>query len=208
MNRADDGGAVRGPGAVWLAAVAAVAVIAGLSLGSFCISFWLATAQSADQVLCSPTEVRLEELQEIATIKVTIGKLINIKDVNRWGTIEGRWVIQGDALLSTDMSKAKLTSCDSGSHTVSISLPQPRVIQARVLSDQTRQYDMSVDLLRTQEVANEMRGEVMKKGQAFIGDEAGAEDHIALAREQLETALQGMFQFIGWKAEFVWEGRH
>ncbi len=185
--------------------LAFIAVCAGLGCGAYAWAFSISKKTIIADT--GPTIIRVEKLSELSTLKVTFGKLITIKDVNRWGTVEGKWAIQGDALISVDMSKARIANVDAAARKVRLWLPRPRAIQPRVNHERTQEYDLSIDLFRSGDTANEMRAEALRKGQEYIEEDANSAEYIDLSRERVESSLGQMFAYIGWELECQWEDR-
>src|SRR3954465_9298815 len=75
-----------------------------------------------------PTMVQLERLQYLVSTRVNVADVL--VGESRW--LEGSWIIQGDALIGVDMSRAEIMGRDEKSRTAVIVLPRPTVISARV----------------------------------------------------------------------------
>src|SRR4051812_15292381 len=85
-----------------------------------------------------PTMVQLERLRYLVSTRVNVADVL--VGESRW--LEGSWIIQGDALIGVDMSKAEIKDRDEKSRTAVIVLPRPTVISARVNHEKSQQWDI------------------------------------------------------------------
>ena len=85
-----------------------------------------------------PTVVQLERLQQLVSSRVHVADIL--VGESRW--LEGSWIIQGDALLAVDMSKAEIKDRDEKARTAAIVLPHPAVLSARVNHERSQQWDI------------------------------------------------------------------
>ena len=85
-----------------------------------------------------PTVVQLERLQQLVSTRVHVADVL--VGESRW--LEGSWIIQGDALLAVDMSKAEVKDGDEKARTAAIVLPRPAVLSARVNHEKTQRWDI------------------------------------------------------------------
>ena len=82
--------------------------------------------------------VQLERLQYLVSTRVHVADVL--VGESRW--LEGSWIIQGDALIAVDMSKAEIKDRDEKARTAVIVLPQPAVLSARVNHEKSQQWDI------------------------------------------------------------------
>jgi len=68
-----------------------------------------------------PTLVQLERLQYLVSTRVHVADVL--VGESRW--LEGSWIVQGDALIGLDMSKAEIRDRDEKARTAVIVLPRP-----------------------------------------------------------------------------------
>ena len=86
----------------------------------------------------APTVIQLEKIGELASTRVHVTDVL-------WAEGEGyrgSWMINGDALLSCDMSKATLVDVDDYARTATIRIPPLRVIAARVDHEKTKTWSV------------------------------------------------------------------
>jgi hypothetical protein len=82
--------------------------------------------------------VQLEPLQYIVSTRVHVADVL----VSESCWLEGSWIIQGDALIGVDMSKAEIRDRNEQTRTAAIVLPQPTVISARANHEKSQQWDI------------------------------------------------------------------
>ncbi len=85
-----------------------------------------------------PTMVQLEKLQYLVSTRVHVADVL--VGESRW--LEGSWIIQGDALIAVDMSKAEIKGRDDKARGAVIVLPQPSAISARVNHDKSQRWNI------------------------------------------------------------------
>jgi uncharacterized protein DUF4230 len=152
-----------------------------------------------------PTVVQLERLQHLVATRVQVADVL--VGESRW--LEGSWIIQGDALLAVDMSKAEIRDKDEKLQTALIVLPQPSVLSARVNHQRTRQWDIKsrswiplASLVLGDRTALEK--EAMLQAQQLIERAAGSDDNQAMARKGVEGMLTELYQSVGWQVSVRW----
>ncbi len=82
--------------------------------------------------------VQLERLQYLVSTRVHVADVL--VGESRW--LQGSWIIQGDALIGVDMSKAEIKNREREGTDCVIVLPQPTVISARVNHEKSQQWDI------------------------------------------------------------------
>jgi hypothetical protein len=153
-----------------------------------------------------PTMVQLERLQYLVSTQVQVADVL--VGESRW--LEGSWIIQGDALLAVDMSKAEIRDKDEKLRTALIVLPQPSVLSARVNHQRTQQWDIKsrswiplASLLLGDRTA--MEKQAMLQAQQLIERAASSEDNQAMARKGVEGMLTELYQGVGWTVSVQWK---
>jgi hypothetical protein len=188
---------------VVFAFLAALALIAALA------AWWgygkgQATTRITDT---GPTIIRLEKLSELVTVKVHVADVLVAENTSWAGDIKGAWLIKGDALLSVDMKLAKVLRSDEAAKKLTVQLPQPHVLQARVDHTRTVLYDWRKGLLRSQDVADTIWKDAMRHAQELVQQLAGEPDQLDMSRRQAEAALKQFYSYVGWNLDVVWEGQ-
>jgi hypothetical protein len=152
-----------------------------------------------------PTMVQLERLQYLVSTRVHVADVL--VGESRW--LEGSWIIQGDALLALDMSKAEIRDKDEKLRTALIILPQPAVLSARINHQRTQQWDIKsrswiplASLVLGDRTA--MEKEAMLQAQQLIECAAGSDHNQAMARKGVEGMLTELYQGVGWTVSVRW----
>jgi hypothetical protein len=153
-----------------------------------------------------PTVVQLEQLQQLVSTRVHVSDVL--VGESRW--LEGCWIIQGDALLAVDMSKAEVKERDEKARTAAIILPHPAVLSARVIHEGSQQWDIKSSswiplagaLLGDRRAIEE---QAMRQAQRLVERAAGTEDHAATARRGVESMLTEFYRAVGWQVSVRWK---
>src|SRR4051794_11835179 len=153
-----------------------------------------------------PTMVQLERLRYLVSTRVNVADVL--VGESRW--LEGSWIIQGDALIGVDMSKAEIKGRDEKSRTAVIVLPRPTVISARVNHEKSRRWDIKsrswipmASLILGDRQA--MEREAMLEAQRLVERVAGSDDYVATARHGAEGMLGEFYRGIDWQVSVQWE---
>ena len=153
-----------------------------------------------------PTVVQLERLQQLVSTRVRVADVL--VGESRW--LEGSWIIQGDALLAVDMSKAEVTDTDQKARTATIILPHPAVLSARVNHERTQQWDIksrSWILLASLVLGDRtaMEKQAMLQAQQLVERAAGSDSHKTTARQGVASMLAEFYQAVGWHVSVQWK---
>jgi hypothetical protein len=153
-----------------------------------------------------PTIVQLERLQYVVSTRVHVADVL--VGESRW--LEGSWIIQGDALLAVDMSKAEIKDRNEQVRTAAIVLPQPDVLSARVNHEKTQQWDIksrSWIPLASSVLGDRtaMEKQAMLHAQQLVELAAGSGDNKATARQSVEGMLAEFYEGVGWHVSVRWK---
>jgi hypothetical protein len=153
-----------------------------------------------------PTVVQLERLQQLVSTRVHVADVL--VGESRW--LEGSWIIQGDALLAVDMSKAEVRNSDEKARTATIILPHPAVLSPRVNHEWSQQWDIKsrswiplVSLVLGDRTA--MEKQAMLQAQQLVERAAGSDSHKTTARQGVASTLAEFYQAVGWHVSVQWK---
>jgi hypothetical protein len=153
-----------------------------------------------------PTVVQLERLQQLVSTRVHVADIL--VGESRW--LEGSWIIQGDALLAVDMSKAEVTDRDEKARIATIILPHPAVLSARVNHERSQQWDIKsrswiplASLVLGDRTA--MEKQAMLQAQQLVARAAGSESHKTAARQGVARMLTDFYQGVCWRVSVQWK---
>ena len=151
-----------------------------------------------------PLILGVEKLNELVTLRVRIKR--NLSGENNW--YKGLWEIEGDALFGADCSQALWSSIDPERKSLTVQLPRPRVIMARVDHEHTGLYDFrSISWNPAQLIwgnPDEIRDEAMKQAQMKLEKEAQSAEYLAQATQQAENNLKHFYTVLGWSLMVEW----
>ena len=160
----------------------AVAVI-GSSMG---VGNWLGKGAPVPPTLPSmgPTVTQLERLGELTTTRVHVTDVLTAEGEG----YRGSWLIKGDALLSCDMSKAKIMKLNPEKRTATIRLPPLRVISARVDHSKTKTWSVEKTSWLPWRWGDQgiVRDTAMFHAQKLVETAAGSERNRGPAKAQAE----------------------
>jgi Protein of unknown function (DUF4230) len=153
-----------------------------------------------------PTVVQLERLQQLVSTRVHVADVL--VGESRW--LEGCWIIQGDALLAVDMSRAEVKDRDEKARTAAIVLPRPAVLSARIDHERSQQWDirsrswipLAGSLLGDRRAIEQ---QAMREAQRLVERAAGTEDNAATARQGVESMLAEFYRAVGWQVSVRWK---
>ena len=150
-----------------------------------------------------PTVTQLERIGELTTTRVHVTDVLFAEGEG----YRGSWLIKGDALLSCDMSQAKIMKVDAEKRTATIHLPPLRVISARVDHDKTKTWSVEKTSWLPWSGGDQgiVRDTAMFHAQNLVETAAGSERHLSTAKIQAERLIRQMYDFVGWKVDVVWE---
>jgi hypothetical protein len=153
-----------------------------------------------------PTIVQLERLQQLVSTRVHVADIL--VGESRW--LEGSWIIQGDALLAVDMSKAEVKDRDEKARIATIILPHPAVLSARVNHERSQQWDIKsrswiplASLVLGDRTA--MEKQAMLQAQQLVERAAGSDSHKTTARQGVASMLAEFYQAAGWHVSIQWK---
>ena len=149
-----------------------------------------------------PTVIQLEKIGELAPTRIHITDVIYAQGEG----YRGSWLINGDALLSCDMSKATLVDVDTEARTATIRMPPLRVIAARVDHEKTKTWSVEKTTWLPWKWGDQgvMRDAAMFHAQQLIETAAGSERHMSPAKAQAELLIRQMYDFIEWTVSVEW----
>jgi hypothetical protein len=195
--------------ALLLATLIALTVLAILVVHAVAlISGWDPAVRETPPTFSSrgPTVVQLERLQQLASTRVHVTDIL--VGESRW--LEGSWIIQGDALLAVDMSKAEVKDRDEKARTATIILPHPGVLSARVNHERIQQWDIKGrswlplgSLVLGDRTA--MEKQAMLQAQQLVERAAGSDSHKTTARQGAASMLADFYHAVGWHVSVQWK---
>jgi hypothetical protein len=151
----------------------------------------------------APTVIQLEKIGELATARIHVTDVL-------WAEGEGyrgSWLINGDAVLSCEVSKATIVNVNTENRTATIRLPALRVISARINHDKTKAWSVEKTSWLPWKWGDQgvMRDAAMIHAQQLIETAAGSDHYLISAKSQAELLIQQLYDFVEWKVDVQWE---
>lgn len=152
----------------------------------------------------APTVKEIQAMSELVTTKVYISDILegNNKDY------EGIWAINGDALITINLSKVTLTEVDENKKVATITLPLPQVSSARVDHERSRAGTITgkrIAILRNPKNRAKMVDDAMLEAQKLIKEAASKPEIIQNAKQQATLILENLYLKVGWKVIIRWQ---
>jgi hypothetical protein len=149
-----------------------------------------------------PTVTRLESLGHLVSTKVYVADVLQATT----NDYRGSWLIKGDALLSIDMTRAKIVESNPKTRTAHVWLPLPKVLTARV--DHARTKTWSVE--KTTWVPwkgdpDGIRDDAMRQAQELVEFAGNSPENLDHARYCAEAVIQGLYRLVDWQVTIEWE---
>jgi len=152
----------------------------------------------------APTVEEIESLSELVTNRVYVSDIL--KGSNK--DYEGIWAINGDALITIDLSKATITDKNEETKTAVITLPMPKVVSARVDHERTKHGGVKgvrFALLRNPKNRAKMVDDAMLEAQAVVEKAANRPEIIDSAKKQATLNIQMLYLKVGWNVDVKWQ---
>ncbi len=153
----------------------------------------------------APTLEKIQNLAELVTSKVYVSDVLDATNKD----YEGKWVINGDALITIDLNNAKLENVNEATKTAVIILPLPKVTSPRV--DYTRTKPAYIKgvrfaLLRNPKNKETMQEYMMAAAQKSIEKSAGRDEIIDNSKNQAALIISNLYLKVGWELTIKWQG--
>lgn len=149
-----------------------------------------------------PSITQLERIGELAATRIHVTDILTAEGQG----LRGVWLIGGDALLSCDLSKAKIVQVDSTARSAVIRLPALHVTSARVDHEKTRTWSVERNTWLPWRWGDQgaFRDAAMVHAQQLIEAAAGSERHLTPARAQAERLIVQLYDIIDWRVTVEW----
>ena len=181
-----------------------LALIALLTIGGLWVKKNFVDEQSSTIISMAPTVEEIESLSELVTNRIYVADIL--KGSNK--DYEGLWAINGDALITIDLSQATISDKNEETKTVTITLPLPKVVSARVDHERTLHGGIKgvrFALLRNPKNRAKIVDDAMKEAQAVIEKAANRPEIIDNAKQQAKLNLQMLYLKVGWNVSVKWQ---
>jgi hypothetical protein len=155
-----------------------------------------------------PALVEIKSLAELVTARAIVADAQDTTLAGKTGSVTAILVVKGEVLLGPDLAKARIVAADEKARSLTIELPRPRVISARLDHRSTRIAAIVHEGLWTIVPGDAGRTRVLNEAyaQAEAALAAAAADPrlVETASHYAEQALAGFFASGGWKVTVRW----
>jgi Protein of unknown function (DUF4230) len=158
-----------------------------------------------------PSLSTLENMGHLVGVKVNVADIVDHVEERLWifGGVRVVLFVKGDCSLAVDLRSAKYEDIDSKNKTLTVVLPRPAILQARVIHGPqgTRVYKVSnigLEIFIPGSRHEKAMEAAMAIAQEKVADAARAPDAVLAAKSNIERLLKGIFDVVGWHATFKW----
>jgi hypothetical protein len=153
----------------------------------------------------NPVVSKISEIAELAALEVCVADIVEGQGNETWWRwVKGAWIVKGDARIGVDMTQARI-DVNQNNRTMSLQLPAPRVMVARVDHQKTKTYNVERGWLAGSARESQMRDDAMLRAQKAIEHAANKPELIEAARHRLERLVKKTCAPIGWTVCFAWQ---
>jgi hypothetical protein len=143
---------------------------------------------------------QIRGMSDLATTEVHLSDFIEGENDHYLG----RWTLHGIVVLGVDLSQATYVKTDEQSHRVTLSLPNPHIVNSKVDHERSEELYIRSKVWFPLSDKQLLRNEVWKHADRKVqrlGMEIGYTER---AKVQAERVLSKLFEGIGWKVDFEW----
>ncbi len=180
-----------------------LALITVLTISGLWVTRNFIDDQKSTIISMAPTVEEIESLSKLVTNKVYVSDIL--QGANK--DYEGLWAINGDALITIDLSEASISDKNEETKTATITLPLPKVESARVDHERTKHGGIKgvrFALLRNPKNRTKMMDDAMQEAQAVVERAANRPEIIDNAKNQAKLNIQLLYMKVGWKVTIKW----
>lgn len=163
--------------------------------------------QKSTIISMAPTVEEIESLSMLVTNKVYVSDILQGSNKD----YEGLWAINGDALITIDLSEARISKKNEETKTATVTLPLPKVVSARVDHERTKHSGIKgvrFALLRNPKNRAKMMDDAMQEAQAVIEKAASSKEIIDNAKKQAKLNIQLLYMKVGWTVDIKWRSEN
>ena len=197
-------------------AVMVIAAGAGVVAGYVGAKKW-ATQTQTTQVTGALGQV--QNLGELVSLKVPATQIVQHTESVK--LLEGSYAemelrsakvvlfAQGECLIASDLRNAASVDVDETKRTLTLVLPQPRVISSTVLHDRSEIYEMSSGRLEKLVANSDLQKKAVSRSfeiaQAQVRQYAQSPMVMQMARDNTEVVIRNLMQATGWQVTIRWK---
>ncbi len=159
----------------------------------------------------APTIEHLQPLASLITTKVHVTDVVTANIVGQTGDLRAAIIVHGDAMISVDLTKARIEQVDLEARTATIVLPPPHVVSARVDHNRSRIFDIQASglwsFIPTDAGRAELIDQAMRLAQESVRRAASDQAIMEQARTRAASLIcTFMAESLDWSVEVKWLG--
>jgi hypothetical protein len=155
-----------------------------------------------------PTLREIQSLAELVTARAIVADAQETTLAGKTGSVTAILVVRGEVLLGPDLGRARIVAVDEKSRSLTIELPRPRVISARLDHRSTRIAAVVHEGLWTIVPGDAGRTRVLNEAyaqaEAALAAAAADPSLVDVASHHTEQVMAGFFATGGWKVSVRW----
>ena len=150
-----------------------------------------------------PTVSHLECIGELASARIHVTDILMADGEG----FRGAWLVKGDALLTCDVSRAKILNLNPTARTATVRLPPLRISSARVDHSKTKTWSVEKKSWLPWTGGNQslFRDAAMHHAQQMIEAAASSSQHVEPSKAQAELVISKMYELMDWQITVEWE---
>lgn len=157
----------------------------------------------------APSVEQLQALTSLVTTNVHVTDALTVNLTGRTGQLRAAVIVRGNAMISIDLTQARIEQIDQVGRTATIVLPTPHVVHARLDHNRTRIFSIEAtglwSMIPTDVGRAELIDQAMREAQQAVHRAAGDSDIIEQSRIRVETLICTFFaDAMNWSVTVVW----
>eukprot|EP00456_Euglypha_rotunda_P032756 TRINITY_DN253_c0_g1_i17.p1 TRINITY_DN253_c0_g1~~TRINITY_DN253_c0_g1_i17.p1 ORF type:complete len:196 (+),score=20.29 TRINITY_DN253_c0_g1_i17:526-1113(+) len=146
--------------------------------------------------------IQLERIGELAPVRIHVADVL----VAEGEGYRGSWLIKGDALITCEVSEAKLTEVDSVRRRARLQLPPLKVASARVDFGKSKTWSVENTTWLPWSGGDQdlFRDAAMYHAQQLVEEAAMSATSIESAQVQTELIVRQMYEAVDWHITVEW----
>jgi len=174
-----------------------------------------------------PPLISLEKMGHLVSLRMNYADVIEFTQPNavdipwsqwevRLGSTRVLLVARGDCTVATDLRQASYTDIDEAARTLTIALPPPAPLQARINHEARAKggsYFYAVTeqgmqaFIPSAQTRTRAMNQALEQAQGAIQRACSQPDVLNAARENAATVMEATLQATGWTPKVVWEAQ-
>lgn len=186
---------------------------------------WILRPNAEATAPLQPPMISLEKMGQLVSVKMNYANVIEFTENRALDIPWSQWELQlggtkvllvarGDCTVATDLRAARYESINAQARTLTVALPSPRPLQARINHDAQAKggsYFYAITNLGLEPIIPDTTNRTRAINNALTWAQKDVEHAcrepsiIATAKQNAESVLHATYQATGWTPTFVWK---